>query len=138
MPAALAIDVPRRLVLTRYEEVLTLADAMAWAAALTAHPHFSPEFRHLADFRGVVRVALTSEEVKASARLSPFDRTARRAFVAADDVTYGVGRMFQSFRDESAGTHGLFRTVEEATAWLGFTDDAAAVIAALAAAPRVT
>ncbi|MDJ0710745.1 MAG: STAS/SEC14 domain-containing protein [Woeseiaceae bacterium] len=42
----------------------------------------------------------------------------RVAFVAADDLTFGLARMFEAFREEEGFLTKVFRDEEEARAWL--------------------
>lgn len=47
------------------------------------------------------------------------EKGVRIALVAASDAAYGLARMYQAFRDESAAGFRVFRALPEARIWLG-------------------
>jgi hypothetical protein len=121
MPHEYSIDAARRLVRVRMWGELTRAEIMATGAELSNDPLLRPEFSELIDLRGVTSaIAISAEDVRAiaSAALSP---VARRAFAASDLAMFGLARMFATLRDltETREQVGVFRTLEEAEAWLG-------------------
>ncbi len=40
------------------------------------------------------------------------------AIVASEDLTFGIMRMFEVFREDKVSEHKIFRTVKEARGWL--------------------
>ena len=84
-------------------------------------------YSELIDMSRVTKILLPSaDRVRDLAELSasmddPGSRT-RFAVVASDDLAYGLGRMFQTYKRADSRTTkevGVFRTMEEALAFLG-------------------
>lgn len=67
-----------------------------------------------------VGVSFDAEEIKGLAQQSRgYEQpAARSAIVAPENVAYGLSRMFASYRDDNRVAQGIFRTREEALAWL--------------------
>jgi len=56
-----------------------------------------------------------------SADMDTSDTTSRFAIVSPEDLGFGLGRMFQAYREMEKGSRkevGVFRTLNEAFAWL--------------------
>jgi len=93
----------------------------AWSDGSTAG------YDEVVDMTRVTRIALPSiERVRDLARLSatmdPPGSKTKFAIVAPEDIAFGLGRMFQAFREldvRSTKEVGVFRTMEEARAFLG-------------------
>lgn len=119
MPLTYTIDVSRRLVLTKGEGKLSYEECAAHATRLRSDPLFSPDFRQLLDLSNVEVSGLKSVEVKRVAELQVFAPHARRAILAPDNAVYGMGRMFELYRD-CEGETGIrvCRDRAEALAWL--------------------
>lgn len=56
-----------------------------------------------------------------SAAKDPPTGRSRFAIVAPQDVAFGIGRMYEAYRESAHGTKevGVFRTIESALTWLG-------------------
>jgi hypothetical protein len=111
----------RRWVRGRAWGVVTLDDVLAARKQFMSDPRFRPDFRQLYDGREVTRMVLTASEVGQLAMNPLFGPGTRRAFVTPTHETYGVMRLYQIYRSVNAGKEQirLFRTMEEAEAWLG-------------------
>ncbi len=48
-----------------------------------------------------------------------FDEKSRRAIVADKDITFGMARMYEVFREDAPEEIKLFRDIAEARRWLG-------------------
>jgi hypothetical protein len=84
-----------------------------------ADPDFVPDMKQLVDGRGLTDWVPTSAETSVVAAHDPFGKGARRAFVASQDVFFGMYRMYQILTDSSDIRVGVFRDIEEACEWLG-------------------
>lgn len=119
MPAFYKIDKERRLVLTTGSGVYTLADAVSHMDKLSNDPDFDPNFSQIVDFTQVTRIELSADEIRRLAQRTIFSASARRAFIAPDEVSFGIGRMFETLRSlEGEKGIGVFRTLEEALDWV--------------------
>lgn len=119
MPEFYTIDKERRLVLTTGSGVITLADAVSHMDKLSKDPDFDPSFSQIVDFTQVTRIELSADEIRRLAQRTIFSVTSRRAFIAPDEVAFGIGRMFQILRGLE-GEQGIriFRSLEEALDWV--------------------
>lgn len=119
VPASHCIDPGQRLVLRTFEGVLTDEDLLQDQNAMRNAPEYKPEYRQLIDARGVERAEISTEVIRDLARASPGAPEARRAFVVASDLAYGLARMFEIQRTDAPEEVRVFRDVNEARAWLG-------------------
>ena len=129
MPISYRIDPARSLVLTTVTGVVTDNDVLAHKRALASDPEYHPSMKELSDVRGVTDLEVTAEGI---AVMAGFDREHddterghRIALVASADVVYGMARMYQMNTVEADERVGVFRTLDEATRWLGIDEDAA-------------
>ena len=119
MPASYNIDKERRLVISTVSGVVTLADGLAHQRNLRNDPDFDPSFSQLMDFRQVIRVDLSGEDVRKLAQTTIFSPNSRRAMLVSSDLEYGLARMFEILR-ETMGERGIrvFRDLNEALDWV--------------------
>jgi len=122
MPADFFIDTQLGIVFSKAVGVFTLADCLGHTDRLQSRPEFRPEFNQLFDFRRVSEVALSNDDIRRLAQRTIFSTTSRRAFVVSGDLEFGIGRMFEAYRD-IAGESGImmFREMKEALSWLSLS-----------------
>lgn len=114
------IDPALRLVAITYIGKVTLQTLAAAQAAVSRDPKFDPGFALLFDYTQADATAIDTDAVKRIAANTPFVPGAPRAFVVADEVGYGMIRMFRSY-SELAGRGDLveaFRDRDEAIRWI--------------------
>jgi hypothetical protein len=124
MPSDYAIDAQRQLVYSRAWGGLTDADLFDHQRRLGLDPRFHPDFSQLLDFLGVTSSkGVTANGVKEVARRHLFGPHSRRALVASDPSTFGLARMFETYREIFGSEEQLkvFRSLEDAWAWLGIS-----------------
>lgn len=119
MPEFYKIDKERRLVLTTGSGVVTLADAVSHMDKLSKDPDFDPSFSQIMDFTQVTRIELSGDDIRRLAQRTIFSPHSRRAFIAPDEVAFGIGRMFETLRSlEGEKGIRIFRSLEEALDWV--------------------
>ncbi|MBI3873324.1 MAG: hypothetical protein HY304_09645 [candidate division Zixibacteria bacterium] len=69
---------------------------------------------------------VTAEGIRAVAANNPFDRGARRACFAATETIFGLARMVELGRVNPKDEFRVFRSMNEARAWLGLPPEGAA------------
>jgi hypothetical protein len=114
------IDTALRLVIVTYVGKVTLASLAAAQAEARRHPDFDPGFALLFDYTKADPSEIDTAAVKRIAAGTPFGPAAPRAFVVADDVGYGLVRMFRAY-SELAGRGDMveaFRDRDEAIRWI--------------------
>jgi hypothetical protein len=119
------IDHARRLVLARVRGTLTDEEIFAYQHEVWSRPDVAG-YDELVDMGDVEHIALPSaERVRQLASLSTdmdTPTTGKLAIVAPKDFEFGLGRMYQAYREmESRGTKQVrvFRSMELALEWLG-------------------
>jgi len=119
MPAFFEIEKDHRLVITSASGVVTMAEALAHNQNLRKHPDFDPSFSQLIDLSDVTKIELNREDILTLAQDPILSDNSRRAILATGDLTFGLVRMFEMFR-ESKGkeTIRVFRNRDEARAWV--------------------
>lgn len=124
MSTDLTIDVARRQVVGVVRGRLTAADLQGGFLAMIAHPGYQPGMSALLDLTdGHLSEALTLEDLHAYAELiaaheSRRGRDSRSAFVAPDDLDYGMLRSFEAIAGDLPMEVAVFRTRTEAEKWL--------------------
>jgi hypothetical protein len=126
MPIDVRVDHPRRLVVARASGVLTDGEVFAYQQGTWSRAEVAG-YDELADMTGVVRIELPSaararELASVSAGMDRPGAPSRLAIVAPQDQAFGLGRMYQAFREmdpRSAKEVAVFRTAAEALAFLG-------------------
>lgn len=118
MPAFFEIEKDHRLVITSASGVVTMAEALAHNQKLRKDPDFDPGFSQLIDLSNVTKIELNREDILTLAQDPILSDNSRRAILATGDLTFGLARMFEMFR-ESKGkeTIRVFRNRDEARAW---------------------
>ena len=114
------IDPALRLVVVTYVGKVTLATLAAAQAEARARPDFDPSFALLFDYTQADASEIDTAAVKRIAASTPFGPAAPRAFVVADEVGYGLVRMFRAY-SELAGRGDMveaFRDRDEAIRWI--------------------
>jgi len=113
------VDIPNRVVRARVEGTLTDADLIECDNALRNDPDFDPAYRLLLDLTSADWDAVTANGVRALAARPPlFASSARRALVVHSDLGFGMSRMFELLRESRPDEFRVFRSIEEAAAWL--------------------
>lgn len=120
------IDKNLRAVFTAIQGVLEDEEPVRYLDALLRDPDYEVGLAVLVDASRLERLDLTTSGVRklaeytlgAEARL----QGAKVAIVAPTDVTFGVSRMYQTLRSEAPYEISVFRTREEALAWLGLPE----------------
>jgi hypothetical protein len=126
MPIEYDVDHERRLVRARALGLITAETLFEYQQAVWSDPALAG-YDELVDMSGVEQVdAPSSSNVSAlagfSARMDGHINPTKFAIVAPDDLTYGLGRMYQAFREMKPGSTkevAVFRSLPDALAWLG-------------------
>ena len=125
MPLKYEIDKQRGIVFTCASGGFTDTDALADQMRLKADPDFDPEYRQLLDFSDVNTFELTPAGVRSLASGDPWGEGARRAFVAPNDLAFGMLRMHQCYVEDRHQEIIVVRTMSEAINWLELDNDKA-------------
>jgi hypothetical protein len=122
MPISYRIDPQRNLVLTTASGALGDADILELKRALRSDPRVSANMRQLSDVRLVTDLRVTPAGVRQMVAADVDQGTPppeyRLAIVTGQDVVFGMARMYQTLTDASRQHVGVFRSLEEAEAWL--------------------
>jgi hypothetical protein len=130
LPIQYHIDTERSLVAARANGVLTDADIFGYQREVWSRPEVAG-FDELVDMTAVEQIDLPSQDrvrdlALISAAMDNPSRPARFAIVAPGRLAYGLGRMYQAYREMDEHSHktvGVFRTLPEAWAYLGLPGD---------------
>ncbi len=125
MPPDYVIDHERRLVTAKGHDTLTDEDFFEYQEEVWSRPDVNG-YNELVDMSQVEHIALKSigrirELAKLSAGMDSRSSASRFAIVAPTGEAFGLARMYQTYRsmeDRSTKQVGVFRTLEEALAFL--------------------
>ena len=113
------IDSSHRLVRSRAWGVLTAQEVTDHTLGLRDDPEFDPTFDELLDGTAITEIQASREDVKSIAAVNPWGLGARRAAAMSLDVAFGMARQYEAYAVESGNDFRVFRSLEEARAWLG-------------------
>jgi hypothetical protein len=125
MPIAYRVDHEVGLVVAAGQGILTDADVFGYQRDVWSRPDVTG-YNELIDMTQVTQFAVPSADrvrdlARLAARMDDTGSRTRLAVVASTDVAFGLGRMFQSYRQlDRRGTKemAIFRTMEEALTFL--------------------
>jgi hypothetical protein len=86
---------------------------------LRTDPTFNPGYRQLVDLTGITEIRVGTRKINETAHDQFFDAGVRRAFIACDDATFGLARMFALQAEGSGQRIEVFRDRGKAEEWLG-------------------
>src|SRR5438552_355702 len=119
MSFSLRIEAETGIVIATCSGALALNDAKEGAAAFWSIPEWSGK-PIVWDFR-LASLDVTAPEVAEMARFilerQPPTPPSKVAFVTASDADFGLGRMFETFREHSSTQVRVFREFDEAVSW---------------------
>lgn len=118
MPAEYTIDKSKKMVFSVAHGILTDQDAFSHQDKLRNDPDFDPSFWQLADFTDVSQTHVSTNAVRILSERNPFGDGSRRAFVAPQNITYGLSRMFQILTYEFKDELHVYRDMLEARKFL--------------------
>ena len=121
MPADIELDYENRLVRSRAWGVLTANDLLGHVEQMRQMfdaGTLDAGWTQLADFREVNGVEVSTDSIKQFVRLNPWPAQARRALVAPQDLVFGLARMYELSSGQKGENVSIFRSLDEALAWL--------------------
>ncbi len=129
MPIEYDIIENKKLVLTIGSGEVTGDDVLGHLDQLAVDQRYAAPMKKLVDYRFIEGINISPEEAREIARkklsLRAVFHEETCAFVSPGDVTYGISRVHQALVDSSDVNTGVFRRIEEAWQWLGFSSDPA-------------
>lgn len=135
MTITVTIDAELKMVFTHATGELDVEDVHAHRTGLREHPDYRPGMNHLIDLREA-KLAPEPAELRHLVSEDPFDAGGRRALLVADDLLYGLGRMYEMLAEQRRIAFRPFRSLADACAWLGIPEERAR--AALEGPPEAT
>ncbi len=119
MAMTFRIDSERGIIFADAEGTISDQDLLDHQNAFRRHAHFRPDLHQLCDFRRITSVSgVTTQGIQAFALSNPFSEGARRAILTADEVVYGLMRMFQLLSERQPPEIALFDNDGDALSWL--------------------
>ena len=86
---------------------------------LSEDPDFDPSYNQLVDLRAITDFAISAAELRIITLYRLYNEKRRRAIVADEDITFGMARMYEVFREDAPEEIKLFRDMADARRWLG-------------------
>jgi len=126
MPIRYRVDHERKVVFAEGSGTFTDADVFGYQREVWSRPDVIG-YRELIDMTAVEHIEQPTPEriqqlAQLSAEMDAIARSTRFAIVAPTTIAYGLGKMYQAMRemqDRSTKDVGVFRTRDEALAFLG-------------------
>jgi hypothetical protein len=129
LPITHCIDHAKRLVVARGYGLFEAADVFGYQREVWSQPGLAG-YDELVDMNDVTKIDLPSPHrirdlASMAAGMDVPSASSRFAIVAPSDLAYGLGRMFQVYREaeqRSSKEVGVYRTMAEAIKFLNLTD----------------
>lgn len=126
MPIVYRVDHDARVVVAAGVGVFSDSDVFGYQREVWSRKDVAG-YNELVDMTRVTHIALPSADrvkdlASLSAGMDPPESKSRMAVVASENLAFGLGRMFQAYREldrRNTKEVGIFRTMEEALAFLG-------------------
>ncbi len=119
MPVSYRIDRSLGLIFTTPQGVFTGQDMLTHVQRLSEDPDFDPSYNQLVDLRAITDFAISAAELRMITVYRLYNEKSRRAIVADEDITFGMARMYEVFREDAPEEIKLFRDMADARRWLG-------------------
>ena len=119
LPASYDIDPKQRLVTSRLWGAVTEDEVHDHNRRLRTDPTFNPGYRQFVDLTGITEIRVGTNMINETAHDQFFNPGVRRAFIASDDATFGMARMFALQAEGLGQTIEVFRDRGKAKEWLG-------------------
>jgi hypothetical protein len=118
MPITYVIDRGRGVVVARVTGVLTADDLYHWRAEMQLNPDFDPTHGQLCDLRDVTDVAISVPAMARVAASTVFVPGSRHAVICANEIQYGMARMFAMLSEPHGHVVHVFRELGVAEQWV--------------------
>jgi hypothetical protein len=119
VPESYEIDQRRELVISRAWKSLSDRELRDHYDRLRADRQFDPAYRQLIDLREVKDFTLTTAVMLGTALAHVFRSGIPRAIVVANDMQFGLARMFAAYSEADGQVVQVFREPQAANEWLG-------------------
>ena len=119
VPESYEIDQMRELVVSRAWDTFDDRDLRQHYDRLRADGRFDPAYRQLIDVREVETFSLTSAVMLGTALAHVFSSGTPRAIVVANDLQFGLARIFAAYSEADGQIVQVFREPSAAREWLG-------------------
>jgi hypothetical protein len=123
MPIDYSHDLERNLLLIRMFGELSDDDLVSYAENAVADELIDAGTNDFIDLSDVTATTASADGVRQLneilARGGRMRNAGKMAIVGPSDITYGMARMFQAYRDDTPIVVQVFRTSDEGRAWIG-------------------
>jgi hypothetical protein len=119
LSATYSVDLQNRFVEVKFIGRIMFRDIEAYALDLRTNPRFSPSLSEIVDLRDVEEVELSPKQaMNLAARVDPFSRGSKRAFVAQSQAQINASHMHRILRPEGCNIR-VFFSIDDARRWIG-------------------
>ena len=121
VPESYQIDRERELVISRAWKTFDDRELRTHYERLEADREFDPTYRQLIDVRDVKSFKLSTAVMLGTALAHVFRSGVPRAIVVANEMQYGLARMFAAYSEADGQVVQVFRESKAAEEWLGLS-----------------
>jgi hypothetical protein len=115
-----SVDNRAGLVIVTATGAVTGEEVRALQARARSDPQVDPRLPVLLDYRRVETPSFSADDLRRFAEGTPVHPSARRAIVVAEELAFGLARMFEAFSaiDRPGSNVRVFKDIDAARAWL--------------------
>jgi hypothetical protein len=119
MPGDYYIDSSCVVIFTTLYDTVTDNEVLDIQQRVATDPNFNPDFHHLYDLRQDTAFEVFTRTIQRPASVKLLSEHSRRVIVTPYNSVYGMARMYEAYHNAGPGQIWIFRSPEEACAWLG-------------------
>ncbi len=124
MPIKYHIDKANQVVISYAPEILSEADFVDHFQRLQGDKDFHSGYNHLFDCCAVKKFNIDRESIGRIVQLKLFAPNSKRAILTARELSYGLARMYELYRNIPSDQIQVFRDKSAACNWLGLSSAA--------------
>lgn len=118
------IDTADKVILCRGNGILNAGEILAVRQQIRKDVNFDVVFDRIIDLREVAEISISTDDLRGIADPSFYSRPSRVAFIANDDLKFGMSRMYAAFCNYDQDNCQIFRDMTEARQWIRQGSDA--------------
>ncbi len=98
--------------------VLNADEVLAVRQQIREDGEYNATFNRIIDLREVTEISISADDLRRIAYGSTYSKPSRIAFIANDDLNFGVTRMYTAYCNYEADDCQIFRSMPEARQWI--------------------
>ncbi len=119
MPFTYRIDKEHQLVIGIGKGIVTKQMMLEYRQAIISDKDFNPSYDFIEETKDITDFQMSSVDLQEFAQVFIFNKEARRARIAVNDLIFAVSRMYEAYRElNQMDNFCVFRDIKAALRWI--------------------